>query len=69
MVLPILSTGSIELDISGPLKPKGLGIPAIYLVQTWAYGAIYLSIAARLIRVVPNWVSRAPDEVRGSCPN
>lgn len=63
MVLPILSTGLIELYILGPLKPKGLGIPTIYLVQTWAYGAIYLSIAARLIRVVPNWVSRAQDEV------
>ncbi|EGG04255.1 uncharacterized protein MELLADRAFT_75201 [Melampsora larici-populina 98AG31] len=62
-LLPILLTGFIELYFLGPLKPKGLGIPTIYLVQTWAYGCIYLSIAARLARVVPNWVSRAQDEV------
>ncbi|KAH9821775.1 hypothetical protein DFH28DRAFT_950559 [Melampsora americana] len=63
LVLPILLTGLIELYILGPLKPKGLEIPTIYLVQSWAYGCIYLSIGARLIRVIPNWVSRAQDEV------
>ncbi|KAG0143235.1 hypothetical protein CROQUDRAFT_661474 [Cronartium quercuum f. sp. fusiforme G11] len=63
LILPLLATATIELYIVGPMKTRKPGIETIYLIESWAYGVLYVSIASRVIRVVPNWVSRAQDEV------
>ncbi|MBW0476332.1 hypothetical protein O181_016047 [Austropuccinia psidii MF-1] len=66
IILPILMSIVVELYILGPIKPKSPGLPTLYALESWTYGCIYLSIAARLIRIKPNWVSTAQDEVMTS---
>lgn len=63
IVLPLLSAAAMELYVLGPLRARTTGIPTIYLLESWAYGCLYLSIAGRLIRVVPSWITRTQDEV------
>ncbi|KAA1079684.1 hypothetical protein PGT21_020858 [Puccinia graminis f. sp. tritici] len=50
--LPILAAIVVELYVLGLVKPKQPGLPAIFLLEAWTYGCIYLSIAARLLRLL-----------------
>lgn len=66
IILPILASTLVELYLLGLMKPKRnfeneIGgsddghLPSVYLIESWSYGCLHLSIGARLIRLlVPN---------------
>ncbi|PLW07107.1 hypothetical protein PCANC_17421 [Puccinia coronata f. sp. avenae] len=51
IVLPILTSVVVELYVLGLVKWKQPSVPSVYLLEAWTYGCIYLSIAARLVRL------------------
>ncbi|CAH7674119.1 hypothetical protein PPACK8108_LOCUS9019 [Phakopsora pachyrhizi] len=64
-VMPVLSSVIIDLYVLGPIKPmrSNTGFPVLKVLESWSYGCIYLSIGARLVRIVPNWILAAEDQV------
>jgi len=65
IILPILTAVVVELYVLGLVKPKQSGLPSIFLLEAWTYGCIYLSIAARIVRLLlPNHsISVALDQI------
>ncbi|KAA1082924.1 hypothetical protein PGT21_020547 [Puccinia graminis f. sp. tritici] len=50
--LPILAAIVVELYVLGLVKPKQPGLPAIFLLEAWTYGCIYLSDRRKTFTVI-----------------
>jgi hypothetical protein len=62
-VVPTLSTLTLHVYLFVPFMDVGDQVPTVWLVQDWAYGVLWVSVALRLARVMPgSWLSDRLEE-------
>jgi hypothetical protein len=63
-VVPLLTAVTLHIYLFIPFMNTGDEVPTVWLVQDWAYGVLWVSMAIHLARIMPaSWLSARLDEI------